>query len=231
MNEVLKNIWGGLAGASALDQANLALGVVGVWLMIRRSLWAFPVGLIAVTVQGVLFFRAKFYADATQQVFFFGALAWGWWHWIRAPKREGGVASPAMAAAAAAELPVGDMTWRGRAVVLVAGTAAVAAWAWALGRWTDAVMPWRDAFIAVFGILAQVLQAKKVIENWPLWILVNVVAVAAYWKADMAYTAFLYVIYLGLAVVGWREWTRVRKRDGCVASPVRDGGFAAPNRS
>ena len=90
----------------------------------------------------------------------------------------------------------------------------------ALGRWTDAVMPWRDAFIAVFGIVAQGLQAKKVIENWPLWIVVNLVAVAAYWKADLAYTAFLYLIYLGLAVVGWRTWAVARKRDGGGAPPT-----------
>ena len=187
--------------------------------MIRRSLWAFPVGLVAVAVQGMLFYRTKFYADATQQVFFFAALAWGWWHWMRAEKRDGGVASPA--ASVAAELPVGALTWRGRAVTLVVGGAAVAGWALALRAWTDAVMPWRDAFIAVFGIAAQVLQARKVIENWPLWIVVNVVAVAAYWKADLAYTAFLYVIYLGLAVVGWREWARVMTRDGGGGSPLR----------
>ena len=232
MNEVLKNIWGGLAGAAALDQANLVLGVTGVGLMIRRSLWAFPVGLVAVAVQGMLFYRTKFYADATQQVFFFAALAWGWWHWMRAAKRDGGVASPA--ASVAAELPVGALTWRGRAVTLVVGGAAVAGWALALRAWTDAVMPWRDAFIAVFGIAAQVLQARKVIENWPLWIVVNVVAVAAYWKADLAYTAFLYVIYLGLAVVGWREWARVMTRDGGGGSAMgaaRDGGGGSPLRS
>ena len=114
------------------------------------------------------------------------------------------------------------------------GGAAVAGWALALRAWTDAVMPWRDAFIAVFGIAAQVLQARKVIENWPLWIVVNVVAVAAYWKADLAYTAFLYVIYLGLAVVGWREWARVMTRDGGGGSAMgaaRDGGGGSPLRS
>lgn len=214
MNEVLKNIWDGLAGASALDQANLLLGIAGVWLMIRRSLWAFPVGLLAVAVQGVLFFRTKFYADATQQVFFFGALAWGWWHWVQDAIRDVNTAS------SAAELPVGALTWRARAVTFVAGAAAVAIWALALRKWTDAVMPWRDAFIAVFGIVAQVLQAKKVIENWPVWIGVNLVAVAAYWKADLAYTAFLYVVYLGLAVVGWRSWARASKRGGSVAAPT-----------
>ena len=180
-----------------LDQVNLALGLAGVGLMIRRSLWAFPVGLAAVTVQGVLFFQTKFYADATQQIFFFAALAWGWWRWTR----DRG---------AAPELPVTSLSWRAWVVVAVLGLAAVAAWALALRRWTDAVMPWRDAFIAVFGIVAQVLQARKAIENWPLWIVVNVVAIVAYWQAALAYTAFLYAIYLGLAAVGWRAWSKAK---------------------
>jgi nicotinamide mononucleotide transporter len=69
-------------------------------------------------------------------------------------------------------------------------------------------MPWRDAFIASFSVAAQVLQVRKNIENWPLWIVVNVVAIASYWSAELAYTAFLYAIYLGLAVLGWRAWRR-----------------------
>ena len=197
MSEVWRHIWAGLSGATVLDQVNLALGLAGVGLMIRRSLWAFPVGLAAVTVQGVLFFQTKFYADATQQIFFFAALAWGWWRWTR----DRG---------AAPELPVTSLSWRAWVVVAVLGLAAVAAWALALRRWTDAVMPWRDAFIAVFGIVAQVLQARKAIENWPLWIVVNVVAIVAYWQAALAYTAFLYAIYLGLAAVGWRAWSKAK---------------------
>ena len=67
LSEVWQNIRLGLTTASPLDQANLALGLVGVWLMIRRSLWAFPVGLVAVTVQGVLFYQINFPADAALQ--------------------------------------------------------------------------------------------------------------------------------------------------------------------
>jgi len=65
LNEAWQNIVQGLTTATPLDQANLVLGIIGVWLMIRRSLWAFPVGLVAVTVQGVLFFQSRYYADAT----------------------------------------------------------------------------------------------------------------------------------------------------------------------
>ena len=208
MRDVFQHIWAGLTTASPLDQANLLLGVVGVVLMIRRTLWAFPVGLVGVAVQGVLFFQAKFYADATLQVFFFAALAWGWWHWVRAR----GVAET--------ELPVTALSGRGRVATLVLAAGATVAWALAMRAWTDAVMPWRDAFIAAFSVAAQVLQARKNIENWPLWVVANLVAIAAYWKADLAYTAFLYAIYLGLAAVGWRAWARALPRAGGGGEPT-----------
>jgi nicotinamide mononucleotide transporter len=164
--------------------------------MIRRTLWAFPAGLLSVGVQGVLFFQAKFYADATLQVFFFAVLAWGWWHWGKA---------------AGPELPVTRLTTRGLALTLAGAVVATAIWALALRRWTDAVMPWRDAGIPAFSVAAQVLQARKKLENWPLWIGVNLLAVAAYWKAELAFTAFLYAVYLGLAVWGWRAWRRAER--------------------
>ena len=196
MSEIFKTIWAGFTGSAWLDQLNLALGILGVTLMIRRTLWAFPVGLLSVGVQGLLFFQAKFYADATLQVFFFTALAWGWWHW-------GNAVGP--------ELPVSRLTTRGLALTLAGAVLATAIWALALRRWTDAVMPWRDAGIAAFSVAAQVLQARKKLENWPLWISVNLVAVAAYWKAELAFTAFLYAVYLGLAVLGWRAWQRAAR--------------------
>lgn len=188
-------IWAGLRDASALDLANLVLGVAGVGLMVRRSLWAFPLGLAAVTVQGVLFFEARYYADAVLQGVFFGVLAHGWWHWVRGR-------------GAAPELPVTTLGARARVGVVAAAGAATALWAWWLGAHTDAIMPWRDAFIAAFSVAAQGLQARKHLENWPLWIVVNGVAVASYAAGGLGFTACLYAIYLGLAFAGWRNWRR-----------------------
>ncbi len=198
VNDILRNIWSGLTDAPALDKVNLVLGVVGVGLMIRRSLWAFPIGLAAVTVQGVLFFRTRIYADALLQVFFFVTLAWGWRHWLKGRS-------------AATELPVTRLGGCGGVVVVGLASLATAAWALALQRWTDAVIPWRDAFVAAFSVAAQVLQARKQIETWPLWTVVNVVAIPAYWSASLAFSAFLYLIYLGLAVAGWVAWARAMK--------------------
>jgi nicotinamide mononucleotide transporter len=69
-------------------------------------------------------------------------------------------------------------------------------------------MPWRDAFIAAFSVAAQVLQVRKNLENWALWVVVNLVAVASYWSAELAFTACLYLVYLGLAFAGWWEWRK-----------------------
>jgi nicotinamide mononucleotide transporter len=198
LDTILHNIWKGLITASLLDQANLVLGVVGVWLMVRRSLWAFPVGLAAVTVQGILFYRSRFPADAALQIFYFVALLWGWRHWVR----DRG---------AAPELPVTKLTWQGRAIVLATATAVTIAWALTVGVWMNAAMPWRDAFIAAFSVAAQVLQVRKNLENWPLWVVVNLVAVASYWSAELAYTAFLYAIYLVMALMGWRAWRKAAR--------------------
>ncbi len=199
MGEVFRNIWTGFATAGWLDQLNLALGVVGVWLMVKRKLAAFPVGLVAVSVQGILFWRAHFPADALLQIFYFGSLAWGWWHWVR-DRGE------------APELPVTKLSIRGRAVTLAGATVATIVWARVVGPAMGAAMPWRDAFIAIFSVAAQVLQVRKNIENWALWTVVNAVAIVSYWSAELAFTAFLYAIYLGLGLSGWWAWRRAMQK-------------------
>ena len=204
MNLFFQNIWEGLTTWS-LDQANFLLGVVGVWLMIRRSLWAFPVGLLAVAVQGVLFWRIQLFAEAKVQVFYFGVLAYGWWHWV---KHKGN----------APELPITVLRWPARFGYLAAGAAGTVLWAEYLRYNTSAVAPYRDAFLASFGIVAQVMQSRKNLDNWPVWVVVNATAVVVDLQRghSLAYTAFLYAIYLFLAFAGWREWLRARR----VAEPL-----------
>lgn len=196
MSEIFNSIRGGVAGSSWLDLVNLVLGVAGVALMVRRSLWAFPVGLAAVTVQAVLFYQTRFYADATLQIFFFAALAWGWWHWRRG---EG------------PELPVTRLSGRGRAITLALVVIGTVIWALAARRWTNAIMPWRDAGIAGLQVAGQVLQARKQIENWALFTAANLIAIPAYFSAELAFTALLFAIYLVLGLLGWRAWRRAMR--------------------
>ncbi len=191
----------GLATSGWLDQLNLVLGITGVVLMIRRSLWAFPVGMVAVTVQGVLFWQWTFYADAKLQAFFFICLGYGWWHWV---KHKGN----------APELPVTRTPRRALSGWLVVAVLGTVGWGWWQANHTDAAMPYRDTFIASFSMVAQILQVRKRLENWIGWMLVNAVAVATYAAAGLTYTAFLYAVFFGMALIGWGSWRRAMNANG-----------------
>ncbi len=192
---VIRDIIEGIVAGGWLDQLNLVLGITGVALMIRRSLWAFPVSMVAVTVQGILFWQWTFYADAKLQIFFFVCLGYGWWHWV---KHKGN----------APELPITTLGWPAQAGWLVAAVVATVVWGWWQANHTDAAMPYRDTFIASFSMASQVLQVRKRLENWVGWVMVNSVAVLTYAAAGLTYTSFLYLIFLGMGLVGWRTWYR-----------------------
>jgi nicotinamide mononucleotide transporter len=194
------------------------LGVVGVALMIRQSLWGWPVGLVQVAVYAWVFYGAKLYSDVILQGCFFVIQGYGWWHWARqggarAPvlHRPGdGGTTPAECSEVAAppglpvtRLSVGALTgWIGLGAVTTAG------WGTYMQRTTDAALPHWDAFILVFSLIAQWLQARKKLENWAGWLVVNTVAIGVYWAKDLRLTAGLYVIFWLMALWGWREWRR-----------------------
>lgn len=173
------------------------LGVIGVWLMIRENIWGWPVGLVQVSVYGWVFFDAKLYSDAILQACFFAIQAYGWWHWQRNQHT-----------AAHSDLPIRRLRLGLLAGCVAGGALATAAWGTFMQRTTDAALPHWDAFILVFSLIAQWLQARKVLENWAGWIVVNTVAIGVYWAKDLRLTAGLYVIFWAMAVWGWRAWRR-----------------------
>ena len=174
------------------------LGVVGVWLMIRQNIWGWPVGLVQVAVYAWVFAGAKLYSDAILQVFFFAIQAYGWWHWL-----QGG--------AGRRELPVTRLQPAALAGWVALGAVATAGWGTFMHRTTDAALPWWDAFILVFSLIAQWLQARKNLENWTGWMIVNLVAIGVYWAKDLRLTSGLYLVFLGMAVAGHRAWRKTMR--------------------
>ncbi len=193
--EIWLQIWAAIIGASWQEQLATILGLIGVGLTIRQSIWNFPVGLIQVVLSGFVFYHAKLYADMKLQGFFFIVLAYGWWHWSQPGENR-------------ATLPVTRLSLEARIGCLTAGLAGAFAWGWYLQHNTDAAMPYRDAFIASFSILAQWLQARKKLENWIGWIVVNSAAIVVYWQMGLYWFTVLYALFLVLAIGGYYEWRK-----------------------
>ena len=174
------------------------LGVIGVWLMIRQNVWGWPVGLVQVAVYTWVFFGATLYSDAILQICFFIIQAYGWWHWLNGGSR-------------ATPLPVTRIGRTGIFVCLGGGVFFTAAWGTLMHRTTDAALPYWDGFIFVFSLIAQWLQARKILENWLGWLVVNTVAIGVFWAKDLRLTSGLYLIFWGMALIGWREWRTAMK--------------------
>lgn len=180
---------------SELEWVAAGLGVINVFLVVRRSVWNYPFGLAMVSLYFFVFYEARLYSDALLQIFFFVVQVYGWVNWVKARN-------------AAGDVPVGRLTPRER-IGWILGTA-LASLAWGLGmaRYTDAAAPIIDAFIAGTSISAQLLMARRMIENWAAWILVDVVAVGLYASRHLYPTSALYLLFLLLSVAGLIGWRR-----------------------
>ncbi len=176
----------------------VALGIANVGLLVRRSIWNFPFGLAMVVCYFVIFREARLYGESWLQVFFFAAQGWGWWLWARA----GGLVRL---------VSVSWMGWPARiaALTLVAGSSLGIGWA--MARWTDAALPYADAAIAGASVVAQVLLAMRRVENWALWIAIDVLSVFVYIQRGLNLTAGLYVVFLVLAAAGLIQWAKAAR--------------------
>lgn len=183
-----------------LEIIAVALGIANVGLLVRRSIWNYPFGMAMVALYCVIFWQARLYGEAGLQVFFFVVQGWGWWLWARA----GGLAQM---------VRVEWMGWRARAVVLALVAGSSLGIGGAMARFTDAALPYADATIAGASVVAQVLLALRRVENWALWIAIDVLSVWVYLNRELYLTAGLYVVFLGLAIAGLIAWARAA-RDG-----------------
>jgi nicotinamide mononucleotide transporter len=172
-----------------------ALGVINVLLVVRRSSWNYPFGIVMVALYFFVFWNAKLYSDALLQVFFFVIQIYGWWAWVHARQVDHGVAVSWMSS--------------GRRARWLTGTfMAAVLWGTGMARFTDAAAPYVDATTAGLSIAAQCLQSLRHVESWALWIAVDVIAVGLFAWRGLLVTSALYGLFLVLAGVGLFEWRR-----------------------
>lgn len=173
----------------------VVLGVIAVYLATRQNVWTYPLGIISVFIYIEIFYVVKLYADMGLQVFFIILQVYGWYEWL-----HGGEHKTALHVSRAS-LRIGIML----SLFVVAGTALLG---YTLHQLTDASLPYVDSFLAVLSMAGQWLLAKKYIENWSVWIAVNIGSIAMYGYKGLYFTMVLYGVYLGLAVIGYREWKK-----------------------
>jgi nicotinamide mononucleotide transporter len=182
-------------GSSCLELVAVLFGIVSVFLSVREKIWSWPTALVNVALYFVLFYETGLYSDMGLQAVYFVLSLYGWYEWL-----YGG--------AGRTTLTVSRTPPRLWAILI-----AIAIVFWAiLGRLTSGLpgvaLPYVDAATATTSLVAQYLMTRKLLENWALWIAVDVVYIGMFIFKGLYLTAGNYAVYLGLAVLGHIAWRR-----------------------
>jgi nicotinamide mononucleotide transporter len=186
-----------------LELVSFVLSIVTVLLNIRRIHWAWLFAIVSSATYGIVFFDARLYGDAGLQAVFIAASSWGWYEWLygKGADKDG------------QERPL-VVTRLGRAGWIWS----LAGWAigfvllsWFLHAYTDTDVPHMDGFLTAGSLLGTLLAARKKVENWHVWIAVDVLYVGLYVYKGLHLTAVLYALFVAMAVLGLRTWARAAR--------------------
>jgi nicotinamide mononucleotide transporter len=183
------------------------LSAVSVYLSARENIWSWPTTIVSVAMYAFVFLRAGLYSDAGLQVFFFAISVYGWYEWLHGGENR-------------TRLHVSKATAR---VWTVSAAVGVAFWI-ALGFLTSKLqgvsLPFLDSALTTLSIIAQVMMTRKILENWILWIIADIVYVPMYVFKGLYPTAGLYAVFLVLAIMGLVQWRRSYEREHPLAAPA-----------
>jgi nicotinamide mononucleotide transporter len=179
-------------------------GILYVVFEIRQNIWLWPVGIITSGVYIWVFFTGKLYADMSLQGYYLAVSILGWYWWVKGTghrakgtgegKNEDG------------KLNVTRLSMM-NGIILASVFIVLYFVMWlVLSRFTDSPVPVWDSFITSLSIIATWMLAKKIYEQWYLWIIVNAASIILFLVKGLYPTVILYIVYCAMSFVGLREW-------------------------
>ena len=189
---------------SPLEIFAAAVGAWSVWLSVRQNVLSWPTAIVNVVLYTIVFYEAKLYADMGLQVVYAVLSVYGWYQWL-----YGGEGHTTLHV---------SRTPRSLAIGLALIAAACAALlGTVLHRTTDAALPFMDSALTSASLVAQWMMTRKLLENWAVWITVDVLYVGMFIYKGLYVTAVLYAVFLGLAVKGWIDWRNSMRAESALA--------------
>jgi nicotinamide mononucleotide transporter len=190
-------LWGSPVTWAEMLAFVLSLAMVACNVRVNATAW--PLAIAASLLYFLLFWNSRLYGEAGLQVFFALLAGWGWWQWLRGQASDGSA------------LRVRRMAGRGRLALIAAVIAAWPLLGAFLRHFTDTDVPWWDAWPTVGSVAGQWLLGRKYVENWPVWVVVNLVSMGLFAWKGLWLTMLLYALFALMALWGWRAWHRLAR--------------------
>ena len=198
----------------AIDLAGLVLGLIYLWLEFKASIWLWLVSVIMPIVHGYLYWARGLYADFGMEVYYVLAAIYGYamWRWSRQRSKGDDVETQDPASSSKGERPITRFPLRQVLPVTIVGLTLWGVIYWILITWTDSSVPVCDSFTTALSMVALWALAQKYAEQWLLWLVVDLVCTILYIYKQIPFTAALYGFYTIMAVLGYRQWLGMMRR-------------------
>ncbi len=182
-----------------LDIVTTVLGLAYILLEYRASVWMWGVGFLMQALGIVLYYEKGLYADCGMEFYYLSMTVYGWWRWIRG-------------SATKQALPITHFPKR---LVLPWIVLMATVWAviyWLLVTYTNSNVPLADCFNTALSFVGIWALAHKYLEQWFIWIAVDIVTSALYFYKDIPFKASLYALYVIIAIFGYQKWRKMIKK-------------------
>ena len=205
---------------SYIELIGTLLYLWSVWLISKRNILTWPIGILSVVLYMMLFYQIQLYSDTIEQFYYLGASIFGWWVWNNSPKEDGKI------------VDVKFSTYKSFAFWIILTVVISIITGFLMSNIHEilpaifpepASFPYLDAATTIMSFVAMWLMARKRIESWVYWIIVDVIGIWLYFIKEVKFISLLYIILLIMAVNGFLGWRKVYQKqkisDNLEASP------------
>jgi len=174
----------------------MIFSLVCVWLTVKQNIWCWPTAIVGVTAYFFVFYENKLYADMTLQVVFLLQSIYGWYFWLHGKRGDEG------------EVPIRRLTRKEWALTGAIVLASVLVFGHLSDTFTDTDVAYLDATVASVSLVANILLARKILDNWIMWIAIDAVYVGLFLYKGLHLTALLYLVFFFMAMAGFIQWQK-----------------------
>lgn len=182
-------------------------GGVSVYLSVRQNIWSWPTAIVNVGLYTLVFYKSRLYADMGLQVVYVVISFYGWYEWLYGGKNR-------------TELKVSRTSRRLGTLLAAIGVVSAFVLGTVFHRTTNAALPFLDSATTSTSLVAQWMMTKKLLENWIVWVAVDVVYIGMFIYKSLYVTSLLYFVFLVLSVMGYRQWKATLREPDLVSVPA-----------
>jgi len=205
MDNWLQQVVNGFAIMSGWEVLAALLGVAYIVFAAKESMWCWPMAFVSTLIYTLLFWEGQLPMQAILNFYYMGMAIYGYWLWKNHAQKED-------------NLQITSWPWSKHLIYLSLGSLI----SWAIATYLISIdasqRPYLDAFITVFSVINTWLMARKILQNWLYWIVIDMAAAKLYFDTSYYATMALFALYTVLAIIGFISWLKLYKQQMTITS-------------